>query len=143
MNQISRTMLGRLERVRGGSLQRPGVGGLGRIFFAASLMVSEACSESTGFEQPLSVSVSTTTPTAAVGETVLFEVSATGGFLVGILLDYGDEEADTFNLTTPTTSITSTLSHEYQAAGMFLVEAQAKDVQEGLIASTITVTISP
>jgi hypothetical protein len=113
------------------------------VFVVAALIVAAACSDSTRFEMPLTLTVTTTTPTASVGDTVVFEVAATGSSLIGVFLDYGDEDADTFNLRTLVTSITSTLSHEYQAAGTFLVEAHADDAQEGRIADTISVTISP
>ena len=106
------------------------------------LVASAACGSSTGLVHELSVTISTTTTAATVGEPVDFDFSATGPLVVGIIVAYGDGVADSVETATGVTSVMGRFAHTFETAESFLVEAIVVDAQLGRLSDTVAVNIT-
>lgn len=90
--------------------------------------------------RPLSIVITASTTTPAVGAAVDFEFLAQGRGLSLVVLDYGDGGVDSVTFSGPVEA-GGDLVHTYTTAGMFTVVGEATDL-EGIIADTLTITVN-
>lgn len=88
----------------------------------------------------LTVSVDAEKATAAPGESVAFDVYATGTFLVRVTVEYGDTQEHTRDMNQVKTYRTR-VSHAYTEAGRFLVTATAWEISGRSVSDTLSVTV--
>ncbi len=94
---------------------------------AAGLLA--ACSDSlVEGGRPLTVSISADKSVAAVGDSIVYRVEATGNNLVGLVVDFGDGVADSTSAS-GAVSAGVVRSHIYAEAGDYWAKATAVDVQ--------------
>lgn len=89
---------------------------------------------------PLTVSIVADRSSAAVGQTVVYTVEASGTNLVGLTIDYGDGVADSV----PTSGAVTagiTREHAYAEGGTFVARATVVDFQNFLTELTDSVTV--
>src|SRR5688572_8358883 len=79
---------------------------------------------------PLSIAIEASRVTAAPGESIDFVVTASGGSLVGITINYGDNGSDQFG-TGGARTARVTFSHAFAAAGVYQVRAIVTDAVAG------------
>lgn len=107
----------------------------------AILIGIAACAPATLEPKPLDVGVEATPTTAVMGDTVTFVVSAQGGALVGIEIDYGDSNTDLFG-TAGARTARVTFRHAYTQRGTFTVKAVVTDAAAGQKQATIEVRVN-
>jgi hypothetical protein len=79
---------------------------------------------------PLSIAIEASRVTAAPGESIDFVVTARGGSLVGVAVDYGDDTIDLFGAGGARTARV-TFSHAFSVAGVYQVRATVTDAVAG------------
>jgi PKD domain-containing protein len=91
---------------------------------------------------PLPFDVEVTVDSAVVGphESVKFVVTAAGGAILDIAIDYGDHIGEHYP-TAPARTLLVRFEHEYAAAGHFTIRATATDVSYGNRSATLDVTV--
>jgi hypothetical protein len=89
-----------------------------------------ACGDGSLDPLPLSITLEASRITAAPGQSIAFVVTAQGGSLVGITIDYGDESGDQRN-TSGARTARVTFSHAFSAAGVYQVRATVIDAMAG------------
>ena len=92
----------------------------------AGLVCVGACGESTVEPLPLQITLESNRPTAAPGDTVSFVVTAQGGTLLGIDIDYGDANTGQYG-TSGARTARVTFRHAYMARGTYQVHATITD----------------
>jgi hypothetical protein len=107
-----------------------------------SLLVSGlvACGDGSLDPLPFEVSIQASTTAATPGEAVDFVVTAQGGILLGVAVDYGDTSTDLFGAGGARTA-RFTFSHAYSAAGTYEVRARATDAVAGDKDATVEVRV--
>ena len=110
---------------------------------SAALVVLAACGGSSFLEHVLTISISATTTNAAVGEEVDFTFAATGPFVIGIIVAFGDGVADSLEITQGVTSASGGFTHAFDTVGAFLVEGTVVDAREGRLTDTLFIDITP
>ncbi len=100
-----------------------------------------ACSPSTLEPLPLDIGVEANRTTAAVGDSITFVVTAQGGVLVGVEIDYGDSITDQFG-TSGARTARVTFRHAYQQRGTFTVRAVITDAAAGQKEATTAVRVN-
>lgn len=100
-----------------------------------------ACSPATLEPKPLDIRVEANRTTAVTGDTVTFVVTAQGGALIGVEIDYGDTGIDQF-ATAGARTARVTFRHAYQQSGTFTVKAVVTDATAGQKQATIEVRVN-
>lgn len=100
-----------------------------------------ACSGSTLEPLPLEVSIVASRTTAAPGDTIAFVVSAQGGQLLGLEVNYGDNSNDLFG-TGGARTATVTFKHAYLLRGTYLVRSVVTDAIAGPKDATVEVLVN-
>lgn len=99
-----------------------------------------ACGDLTLDPLPFEVDIEATPTSAAPGDTIVFQVIAQGGNLIGILTDYGDGSVDQF-ATEGARTATVRFRHAYLASGVFEVNATVTDARAGEKSASVAVTV--
>ena len=91
---------------------------------------------------PLPFDVVVTVDSAVVGlnEPVKFAVTAAGGTILDIAIDYGDHIGEHYLTKSARTTLVR-FEHTYAAAGQFTIRATATDVSYGHKSATVDVTV--
>jgi hypothetical protein len=114
----------------------------GLLLIAALLTVALGCSSSsTDAGEPLSITltVDRTTGLAAV-DTFSFHYEATGTDILGVVLDFGDGQADSLSALGAARA-GATRNHVYGSAGVFSASARVLEAFGDLLADTVVVEI--
>jgi hypothetical protein len=104
-------------------------------------VIACGCSSSTEPPRALNVSVAASAPSAQAGDTLSFVVEATGSNLVGVTIDYGDDESAQY-ATGGATSAHVTFKHAFSSAGEFVVQAVVTDALSGEKGASVAVVIT-
>ncbi len=116
--------------------------GMRRILLGLLLLVgSAACDAYELAPLPLDITVTTNTPTAAIGDSVSFVVVVQGGSLIGVEADYGDGSGDVFG-TSGARTATITFKHAYAARGSYSVGFTVTDATAGQKTGKVVVTVA-
>ena len=107
----------------------------------AILIGFAACTPATLEPNPLDVGIEVNRTTAAMGDTLSFVVSAQGGALVGVEIDYGDNVLDQYG-TSGARTARVTFKHAYSQPGTYTVKAVATDAAAGQKQATIEVRVN-
>jgi hypothetical protein len=99
-----------------------------------------ACGDASLDPLPLEITIAANRATAAPGETVEFEVTAQGGTLIGVTIDYGDDTSDQFG-TGGARTARVTFSHAFAAAGVYQVRASVVDAVAGGRDAVVQITV--
>jgi plastocyanin len=98
-----------------------------RTLLTSLLLVGlTACGDASLDPLPLQVSIQASRVTAAPGDLVNFVVTAQGGVLLSVEVDYGDNITDRYGAGGARTA-TVTFSHAFSAAGVYQVRAMVAD----------------
>jgi PKD repeat protein len=89
---------------------------------------------------PLNVTIEASRTTAAPGNVIEFIVTAQGGTLVGVTIDYDDDSSDQFG-TGGARTARVTFSHAFSTAGVYQVRATVVDAVAGSLATGVQITI--
>jgi hypothetical protein len=102
-----------------------------RTLLRSLLLVGLAgCGDGSLDPLPLQISLQASRTTAAPGDAIDFVVTAQGGDLVGVTIDYGDNGAEQFG-TGGARTARITFRHTYSAAGTYQVRAAVTDALAG------------
>ncbi len=99
-----------------------------------------ACGDGSLDPLPLEISIQASRTTAAPGEAINFVVTAQGGSLLGVAIDYGDTTTDLYGAGGARTARV-TFSHAYTAAGTYQVRARVTDAIAGDKDATVEVSV--
>jgi hypothetical protein len=112
-----------------------------RVVVRSLLLIGgAACGDRSLEPLPLSITVEASRVTAVVGETVEFVVSAQGGMLIGVEIDYADGVSDERG-TSGARTARVTFRHAYTAAGTYQVRATVVDAVAGTKAASVEVHV--
>jgi plastocyanin len=100
-----------------------------------------ACSPSQLEPLPLEVTVAASRTTAAPGDTIAFIVTAQGGNLFGLEINFGDGGTDQFG-TGGARTARHTFRHAYLQRGTYLVQVRATDALAGPKEATVEVRVN-
>ncbi len=100
-----------------------------------------ACAPATLEPKPLDVAVEANRTTATMGDSITFVVSAQGGALIGVELDYGDSSIDQY-ATGGARTARVTFRHAYAQPGTYTVKAVVTDAAAGQKQATIEVRVN-
>jgi hypothetical protein len=102
-----------------------------RLLLRSVLVVGlVACGDGSLDPLPLSITLEASRLTAAPGQPINFVVTAQGGTLVGITIDYGDDTGDQRG-TSGARTAQVTFSHAFSSAGVYQVRATVTDALAG------------
>jgi hypothetical protein len=104
------------------------------------LLALAACGDGTLDPLPLLISVHASPTTAAPGDAVTFVVTAQGGNLLGVEIDYGDTNTDLRGAGGARTARV-TFTHAYSATGTYQVRARVTDAIGGDKDATVEVRV--
>jgi hypothetical protein len=107
---------------------------------SALLLGLAACGRSSLDPLPLDIIVQASPATAAAGDTINFVVSAQGGNLLGLEMDFGDSKGDQF-ATSGARTARVTFRHAYVAQGVYQVRATVTDAVAGQKDATVEVRV--
>lgn len=94
----------------------------------AAVLATTAClDDSITGTRPLTFSLTASTQSADVGQEITFNYEATGTALHWVVVDYGDNMADTVLANSNVVEAAGTLTHSYALAGDFLVSGKAEN----------------
>jgi hypothetical protein len=112
-----------------------------RTVALVALVASAAClnNDVTG-TRPLTTTITSSSPTVTLGDSIGFEFGATGTGIVLFVLDYGDASADTITFSGPI-EIGGLLWHTYLAAGAYTVVGRTTSVS-GSVSDSVAVTVN-
>ena len=99
------------------------------------------CSHSTLDTSSVEVSMTASPTTAAPGDTITFVVSAQGGNLIGVTIDYADSSSDQYG-TSGARSARVTFKHAYLTRGTFTVQATASDAVAGQKDASVVIHVN-
>jgi len=100
-----------------------------------------ACTPATLEPKPLDIGVEANRTTTVPGDTLTFVVSAQGGTLAGIEIDFGDNILDQFG-TGGARTARVTFRHAYLERGSYTVRAIVTDAAAGQKQATIEVRVN-
>jgi hypothetical protein len=106
----------------------------------AAVAAAAACGDNRLDPLPFQVSAAASSMSPSLGDTVNFVVTAQGGQLVGMTVDYGDNGTDTFG-TGGARTARVTFRHPYSARGTFQFRATVTDALAGQLDATVDVTV--
>jgi len=109
-----------------------------RAAVAAALLCG--CANSTVEPLALSISVTATPTSAAIGDTVTFIASMQGNNLIAVVGDYGDGTTDGFDIPFGRTA-RNTFKHVYHTAGTFTATFTAAQADSSARSATAAVQI--
>lgn len=103
-----------------------------RLALLRSLLLTGlvACGDASLDPLPLQISIQASRTTAAPGAPISFVVTAQGGDLLGVAIDYGDNTTDQYGAGGARTARV-TFSHAFSAAGVYQVRATVTDAVAG------------
>jgi hypothetical protein len=107
--------------------------------FAAALVVG-ACSRATDPSSELSVSIAAEKTSGATEEALDFSVQATGTYLFGVIVRYGDGAVDSVAVPGANT-LTARLQHAYTAPGTYMVRAVAEERSGRSVTDSVSVRV--
>lgn len=101
-----------------------------------------ACSEIT-FEGggPATLTLTSDRASVGAGDQVTFSYDARGSILIGVIVAYGDGQADSVDLA-GAQSASGRVFHAYQSAGSYTVVGTLLDNLQGSTTAELTVTVS-
>ena len=105
----------------------------------SAAMLAWACGGSTE-PLPLQVSMTASPESPTAGQQISFVVSAQGGALIGIIMEYGDEIVEQFP-TAGARTARVTFTHAYTQAGTYLAVATLTDAGAGTAADTVSIVV--
>jgi hypothetical protein len=111
-----------------------------RILLAAILMGVAACADASITPLPLQISVQASKTTVAAGESIDLIVTAQGGNLFGVEVDYGDTSLDQYG-TSGARTAQVTFRHAFTTRGTYDVKATVTDAVAGQKQTTIRITV--
>ena len=97
-----------------------------RFLLTSILVVASAACESTLDPLPLTVTVSPSKSVTTPRDTITFRVTAQGGSLVGLQIDYADSSSDQFGTSGARTADIA-FHHAYTTAGTYQVTVTVTD----------------
>jgi hypothetical protein len=106
----------------------------------AAVAVAFACGDNRLDPLPFQVSAAASSLSPSLGDTVNFVVTAQGGQLVGMTVDYGDNGTDMFG-TGGARTARVTFRHPYAARGTFQFRATVTDALAGQLDATVDVKV--
>jgi hypothetical protein len=111
-----------------------------RLFALALVLATSGCLASVE-PLPFEVKLEASKSSFPTGELVDFVVTAQGGTLLAVTIDYGDGNTETFP---PSGSRTAriTFPHAFDLAGTYLVKATVTESTEGDKSATVQVTVN-
>lgn len=113
-----------------------------RTFFGSLLVAGVfACSPSSLEPLPLDVTIQASRATAAPGDTVTFVADAQGGTLLGLQVDYGDNNTDQYS-TGGARTAKVTFRHAYQQRGTYTVRVVVTDAAAGQKEASVEVSVN-
>lgn len=77
----------------------------------------------------------------ATGDTLAVVVNAAGNNLIGVIVEYGDQQADQY-ATSGANIARVTFKHVFQAAGAYTIRAIVTDALAGEKEATVTVQVN-
>jgi hypothetical protein len=89
---------------------------------------------------PLAITIQASRTTAAPGDAINFVVTAQGGTLLGVAIDYGDSTTEVYGAAGARTA-TVTFSHAYEAVGTYQVVARVADALAGERDATVEIRV--
>jgi hypothetical protein len=104
------------------------------------LLAAAACHGSTLEPLPLDIRMTANRSTAAPGDTVSFVITAQGGSLVGVDVEFGDG-ADTTFATSGARTAQLTFRHAFASLGVFTVNATIVDAFAGEKSTTSVINV--
>jgi hypothetical protein len=112
-----------------------------RMVLALVLLVGlVACGDGSLDPLPLEITVQASRATAAPGDAIAFVVTAQGGSLVGVAIDYGDSNTDLYGVGGARTARV-TFDHAYEAVGTYHVLARVADAIAGEREATVEIRV--
>jgi hypothetical protein len=108
---------------------------------AAVMFAGAACRQTTATPVPLVVSLEVSTVVTQRGDTVSFTVQATGNNLIGVVLEYGDDNSDQYATSGALTARVS-FRHAYSAPGTFTIRAIVTDAISGEKEATASIVVN-
>ncbi len=118
-----------------------GVGRRCSLLLVLGLLGSGCSSESISLGGPLMLSLSAVSP-IAVTDSLVVDYAIVGRSLLGMVVDYGDMQIDSFFFSTAQ-SASGRASHLYDAPGEYSVSARVEDSVEGNVTEEFSVTVTP
>ena len=112
-----------------------------RALLAFITIMVAACTESTLGPLPLAVTVAPNKSITAPRDTITFRVTAQGGSLVGVLIDYADSSSDQF-ATSGARTADLTFHHAYTTAGTYEVTVTLTDALAGEKKATTEIRVN-
>jgi len=112
-----------------------------RALLAFITIIVAACTESMLDPLPLAVTVAPNKSTTAPRDTITFRVTAQGGSLVGVLIDYADSSSDQF-ATSGARTAELTFHHAYSTAGTYEVTVTLTDALAGEKKATTEIRVN-
>lgn len=116
-----------------------------RAFYAslifAGFVCGGACGQSTVEPLPLQITLESNRPTAAPGDTINFVVTAQGGTLLGVDIDFGDTNAGQYG-TSGARTARVTFRHAYTARGTYQVHATITDGYVGQKEASLEIRVN-
>jgi hypothetical protein len=103
---------------------------LGSLSASLVLVGVAACGDGSLEPLPLQIGIQASRTMAAPGDVIEFVVTAQGGDLLGVEIDYGDDSGDLFATGGARTARVS-FNHAYAVAGTYHVQAKVTDALAG------------
>ena len=103
-------------------------------------VVCAACAQDPLEPLPLQVTLQAQPTTAAVGDSIRFDITAQGGTLFGVTVDYGDETTQALPAGGARTA-RAVYRHAYTRSGVYVVTATVVDAVQGEKSATASVQI--
>lgn len=109
---------------------------------AALAFSATACDAITDVSKPFNVSMSADRTSARVGDNIVFTVQATGSFLIGIDMHYGDQSQIDTRFTDGAQTTEQTFVHSYAEPGAYDATAIVVEGSGLTKAATVTITVT-
>ncbi len=111
------------------------------VALAVCMPILGSCSDiATDGPQPLALEFTASLESTTVGQSVAFSFSATGGWLIGLTLDYGDGTTESV----PghgSHALNGTREHAWEVAGSYRVRASLEDGTLGSLTDEVTIEV--